>query len=183
MTKTLFLLSLPLFLLASCGFEPVYGKHSSSASPAQGAGMEAATGLSAIDVAIVPDREGQILRNELIDQLRPHGGREAKYTLSFADLIVNVRKLDLTKNAEATRAQIIVTTNIYLTDLETGALVLSRPVKSISSYNVLPSKFATRVTEQNARENALRDAARQIVQQLSLFFNRPVPREDDSAGY
>ena len=161
----------------------MYGGNSASINAAKGTGTEASAGLAAISMNIVPDREGQILRNELIDQMHAHGATTPKYNLSFADLIVNVRELDLTKNAEATRSQIIVTTNIYLTDLDTGALLLSRPVKSISSYNVLPSKFATRVTEENARETALRDAARQIVQQLSLFFNRPLPETGEAIGY
>ena len=37
---------------------------------------------------------------------------------------------------------------------------------------ILGSEFATRVTEDNARQNALDDIARQVEMQLNLFFKR-----------
>lgn len=159
---------LPLLILVSCGFRPMYGSHSASAQK-----TEAGTAMSDIEIAIVPDREGQILRNDLIDALYINGTpQNPRYKLTFSELVISLRELDLTKSSEATRSQVIAATTIFLIDLETGETVLARPVKSISSYNILPSEFATNVTEDNARSNALKDLSRQIQVQLSLYFNR-----------
>jgi len=158
-----------LLLLTSCGFQPMYGSHSASADLKS----EAGASLANVDIQVLPDREGQMLRNELIDGMYPHGQPATpRYQLKFNELVMNVRELDLTKSSEATRAQIIASTGIHLIDMDSGNEVLSRSIKSISSYNVLPSEFATNVTEENARESAIKDLARQVQLQLTLYFNR-----------
>lgn len=161
-------LLLPVLLLTACGFQPMYGTHSASTQK-----NESGQSLADIDIAMLPDREGQILHNELIDIMQPRGpSADTRYKLTFSDLRIAIRELDLTKSSEATRAQVSANVSIYLTDLKTGERVLNRSLKSISSYNILPSEFATNVTEDNARDNALRDLARQIQLQLSLYLNR-----------
>ncbi|PZP57514.1 MAG: hypothetical protein DI586_00315 [Micavibrio aeruginosavorus] len=155
-------------LLTGCGFQPMYGSHSASQEKS-----EAGKSMADIEIAYIEDREGQFLRNELIDMLQPRGASQnPAYTLSFSKLDITDRELDLTKSSEATRAQIIAQITISLTDRKTNETVLSRSLRSISSYNILPSEFATNVTEQDATENALRDLARQAQLQLSLYFNR-----------
>ena len=155
--------------LTSCGFQPMYGTHSSAAHINEETGQA----FSQIEIGMIADREGQFLRNELIDRLNSSGTpQNAKYVLGFSPLVVNKRELDLTKSSEATRSQIIATTDLKLSLKDTNEVVLSRPLKSISSYNILPSEFATNVTENAARESALKELARQAELQLSLYFNR-----------
>ena len=168
------LFTLPL-LATACGFQPMYGSHSPSGADAAAteSGREAETGFSAIKIAVIPDRNGQVLRNDLIDRLNPRGEPSApKYRLSVDGLNVQMRELDLTKNSEATRAQVVATAQLELKDAQNGTVLLSRQVKSISSYNILPSEFATNVTEANATQNSILDLSRQIELQLSLYFNR-----------
>lgn len=161
-------LLLSVLLLTSCGFQPMYGSHSMSAQ-----NTEATKAMSDIQIAIIPDRDGQMLRNELIDNLYPHGEpQNPRYTLSFSKLNITIRELDLTKSSEATRSQILASIGMTLTDSQTGEAILARSLRSITSYNILPSEFATNVTEDNARENAIKDLARQAQLQLSLYFNR-----------
>jgi LPS-assembly lipoprotein len=50
--------------------------------------------------------------------------------------------------------------------------VLSRTLLASTSYNVLSSQFTTRVSEDDARLNALNDLARQAEQQIVLYFER-----------
>lgn len=158
----------PLLLLSSCGFSPMYGSHSPSAS------TEAKASLQQIAIDNIPDRDGQILRNELIDRFNYANGGPSnpRYRLVFRNLASVVHELDITKDSESTRAQMKVLGHFDLIDLSNGQSVLSRDVSSISSYNILASEFATRVTEINARENAIKDVARQVELQISLFFNR-----------
>ena len=50
---------------------------------------------------------------------------------------------------------------------------MERDLESIASFNVLGSEFGNRISEQATRENVLKDIARQIELQLSLYFKRP----------
>ena len=157
---------LPLFLisltLSSCGFHPVHGKFSNDAGSTS----------APVSIAIIPDREGQFLRNELIDRLHSDGKpSQTQYRLTIEKIHESDKELAITKSSEATRAQLRLKTRMILTD-HTGKDVLLRDLQAVTSYNVLKSEFATRVAENTARENALRDLARQTETQLNLFLNR-----------
>lgn len=165
--KKLLLLTLSSTLLSSCGFTPMYGEHSVSNR------ADVKQGFSQIEIDNIPNREGQFLRNELIDRLNMRGHSDApRYQLSFSQIGITIRELDLTKDSEATRSQLTANTMMRLIDKANGNVVLTRSLKSISSYNILQSNFATRVTESNAEETAIKDLARQAEQQLALYFNR-----------
>ncbi|HRK98258.1 MAG: hypothetical protein KDJ26_07740 [Alphaproteobacteria bacterium] len=150
------------FLLTACGFHPVHGGHSLNAA-------EREQNLPAISIDMIPDREGQILRNELIDRLGdPIGGQ---YRLTVSKIIETDKELAITKSSEATRAQLRLKTRMTLSNNQ-GHELLSRDLQALTSYNVLESEFATRVTENAARKNALIDLARQIDLNINLYFNR-----------
>ena len=63
-------------------------------------------------------------------------------------------------------------TKMTLSDYETREVLLERNIHALSSYNILGSEFATRVSEQNTRENVLNDLARQIENHTVLYFKR-----------
>lgn len=164
--RSQFLILLLAFIVSACGFEPVYGVNRNMAL-----GVE--DYLGAIEIGNIPDREGQYLRNALIDRFyrggRPPGPR---YELVFAPLDESLLDLDITKTSDATRGQLRMSTNFKLKDKLNNQEVLARTVHAITSYNILANEFSTRVTEQNARENAIDDIARQVEQQLVLYFRR-----------
>lgn len=155
-----------LLLLAGCGFTPLYGTPSVPEAAVS-------AGLDHIYIENIPDREGQYLRNALIDRFYTHGRpADAAYGLKIKPLRESKTDLDITKSSDATRAQLRLTTEMVLTDLGSGQELLRRKLTSITSYNVLQSQFTTRVSEENTRQNALDDLARQIEQQLALYFSR-----------
>ena len=168
MKKILFVTSACL-CLSACGFEPIYGTKMQS-----NAGQESVEGhLAQVKISGIPDRDGQFLRNVLIDKFYRDGRpQNPRYTLQVEPIKERTIDLDITKNSDATRAQLHVSTSIKLVDQETMEIVLKRSIKSIASYNVLTSEFATRVSAQNTRENALNDLARQIELQISLYLKR-----------
>ncbi len=154
--------------LASCGFTPMYGTgHDGGAE----AGIRAE--LSHIHIDNVKNREGQFLRNALIDRFYIDGRpSQINYVLSLSDIDESRSDLDITKSSDATRAQLRVATTMTLRDADTQEIVLQRPLRSITSFNVLTSEFATRVSEQAARENTLNDIARQVELQIGLYLKR-----------
>lgn len=156
-----------LLILAACGFEPVYGTlgHEESGSAVEDE-------LAQVYIDNIPDYEGQYLRNALIDRFYRSGRPgNPRYTLTATPVRKSLSDLDITKTADTTRAQLRLDTTISLIDRSSGEVVMTRAVRAITSYNILASEFATRVSEQNTRENALNDLARQITQHVSLYFN------------
>ncbi len=160
------LVGFSLLSLAACGFRPVYGVNRDMP-----VGVEEK--LEQVSISNIPDREGQYLRNALIDRFyRSSRPASPAYALSIRPITENLSELDITKTSDTTRAQLRLNTAMVLQDLRTGETVLSRSLNAITSYNVLGNEFATRVTEDNARKNALDDIARQAEMQIGLYFRR-----------
>lgn len=153
--------------LFACGFTPMYG------SNAGGQGVSATEGLDQIAIAMIPDASGVYLRNILIDRFYQNGfPASPTHTLEITDLKEVKNDLDVTEDSETTRKQIKLTATMELKDNATGAAVVTRDLIAITSYNVLGSQFATRVSESDVREAALADLARQIEYQSALYFKR-----------
>lgn len=150
-------------VLAACGFTPMYGS----------GGKDATAGLDKIEIASIPDEEGVILRNALIDRFYQNGYPvNPAYRLEMSKIAKQERDLDITIESEATRKQVYLTTNLSLIEKSTGTVVLTRSLSAITSYNVLGTQFTTRISEADAREAALNDLARQVELQVALFLKR-----------
>lgn len=155
--------------LSGCGFTPMYG--ASSGEGAQSSSIQSDFGQVAIEN--IPDRDGQYLRNALIDRFYQNGRpAQPKYKLTVQTIRETTTDLDITKSSDATRGQLKLNTAMALVDVATGETVLKRNLVSIGSYNILGSEFANRVTEQNTKDNALNDLARQIELQVGLYLKR-----------
>ena len=163
-----FILALLMFTgLTACGFNPMYGERGVSGQ------SEVRAGFNSIYIDNIPDFEGQYLRNALIDRFYSNGRPDrARYRLTINPIKETKTDLDITKSSDATRAQLRLNTSMSLIDRQTNKMLLERKLVSITSYNILKSQFTTRVSEQNTRQNALDELARQIEQQLALFFKR-----------
>lgn len=154
-----------ILFVAACGFTPVYGTKENKQSVHDV--------LNKVEIGLIPDREGQYLRNALIDRFYSNGYPEnIQFSLSVQPIKETISNFDLTFDSSATRRQMKLTSHMFLTDKKTGTIVLKRSLTAITSHNVLDSEFSTLVTEQSAREAALNDMARQIEQQIALFLNR-----------
>lgn len=160
---------LSCLIIAACGFSPVYGTLGNDREYGQ------EDLLAYVSIGSIPDREGQFLRNALIDRFY-RTGRPAnpQYTLSFTPIKESVRDMDITENSDSTRGQLRLDTDVTLSDAITGEKLMERRLHSITSFNILRSEFANRVSEQNTRENALNDLARQIERQVTLYFKREI---------
>ncbi len=164
-----FLILASLLIISACGFSPVYGTlgHDNEF------GTEDLLALVAIDN--IPDREGQFLRNELIDRFyRYERPTNPQYRLKVKYLTESLRDLDITEDSDSTRAQLRMQAQIELLDAVTGESLMQRTLHSASSYNKLGSEFATRASEQSTRENVLNALAQRIETQVTLYLKRNV---------
>lgn len=149
-------------VITACGFRPLYGTSPSSTE-------ESSSFLSSIQIDDIPDRSGVMLKNELVDRFHAHGAGAPRYQLSIAPISESISDLDITVDEDATRRQLRAETSYTLQDLNAPSeLPLKRSVYAIASFNVLQSRFTTRVAEDNARQNVIIDIARQIEQGVML---------------
>ena len=155
-------------LVSGCGFKPVYGVHNRGDATAEQ--RKVSDQLAQVGVVTLPNRNGQVLRNLLIDRLYA-GAPNAHFDYQVeVDLKETVIDLGIRRDAVATRGQIRYYAAWRLVDRETAQPLFSAEARSTSSYNILDSEFATLVSEDDARERGLRALSEQIVARLALYF-------------
>ncbi len=152
-----------LFLVAGCGFQPLYGDSARQASTSE---------LGSIRIEPISDRLGQITRNYLLDSLTPRGQpAEARYSLRV-QLNEARQRLAFEKDATATRALMRLSANYRLTDLDLGKVVSRGNSRAVAAYNIVTSDYATLSSEQNARKRVALLVAEDIKTKLSVCFSR-----------
>lgn len=158
------LLALAVAATAGCGFQPLYGE--------QGVGAGASEKLASVEIAPIPNREGQKLRNLLTDRFyessRPGNPR---YRLDVT-LTAHEQKLALQKDASAVRAQLLVNAPYRLTDTASGKVVFQSSSRAMISYNLLEQHYAGLLTVENAYDRALVEISNDITTRLSMQLGR-----------
>lgn len=164
---TLFPLILLMISLCACGFKPLYSSNETHE------GNAPYSPLAEIEISNIPDEEGQILRNHLIDRFYASGyPQNPKYRLDVARINAQTRDLDVTIRSDATREQIRLTTQLALFDIEAQKVILTRSLSAVGSYNVLESQYTTYVSRSDIRENLIQDLALQVERHVMLAVER-----------
>ena len=153
-----------LAVLGACGFQPIYG---SRATP--GTQIE----MASIEVGINKARQGQQLRNFLLDRINPGGSPQSpNYTLTVV-LTSGKELLAFRKTQISTRANLnfvavfnLKGKNQYLGNTFSGTS------KITVSYNILSSHFATLTAEENARTRAVKELSADISNRIAAFVRR-----------
>jgi LPS-assembly lipoprotein len=150
-------------LAAACGFQPLYASR-----PADGGVLD---DYAAIKVAVIADRTGQQLRNELVDLLTPRGAASKHDYLLEVELTEAIEELALASTGLATRANLRLDAAYRLKDFTSNAVLLSERSSATSSYDLLDSSPFSTVTAQNdARKRTALRLAQDIRARLGVFF-------------
>jgi LPS-assembly lipoprotein len=152
-----------LFGLAACGFQPLYGEHS--------ARSVSSDELAAVQIDLIRDREGQMLRNELLDRFQPAGGAlQPRYGLSIG-LQLSRTALGILKDATASRVNLTLTATYVLREIATGNVVFKGQSRSIDSFDITSSDFATTSSEADAIRRTVTDLSEQITTRVSIVLS------------
>lgn len=151
------------FILAGCGFHPLYGRN--------GSGPAAIDIFKAIYVEPIPDRTGYELRNKLIDLLDSSGRASGAAFRLKITIAIDKRAVALQNDATITRYNYFVTANYVLSDVK-GVLVTQGRESTLAAYNVVASPYATLIAEQDAQRRAADDLSERIRLDLGVFFAR-----------
>ena len=165
MTKIRTLALLGCLGLAGCGFSPVYGSHGTTDD-----NTPVAVALNDISIENIPDRDGQVLRNYLIDRMygknRPeHPAYKLTVKLHFTEA-----SLGILANATATRALLTMEGDYTLSDAKDNEMV-SGHARSVASFDLLDQIYGSVVARQNAHERTLHEISEQITNRISLYFS------------
>ncbi|HAA92266.1 MAG: hypothetical protein CMM48_07060 [Rhodospirillaceae bacterium] len=162
-------LGLLLLALGACGFQPLYQKQTDSDAVIDD--LAQVKILNPRDPIDHDDRLGQIVKNLLLDRFNPRG----RPGTPFYTLEVKVRstktELGFKITDEATRAKLALSASYVLSEKKTKAVLFRGTSRSVNSYNIVRSEFATLSAEQNATKRAAREIADDIKLRLGIFFN------------
>ena len=157
----LFLYLIAFFMFSSCGYEPIYSKNINTNKE-----------LLSISIKNIKNRPGQILRNTLLNQLNPERERVIiKYRL-IIELSESSTSLGYRRDMSATRTDLEVTAKYLLKNVKNDEIILKEEAKSISSFDVVESVYATLVAEKDAREKSLKIISDNIYTNLVIFFKK-----------
>jgi len=152
--------------LSACGLQPLY---------VGGANGVVAQGLAGIDVPAIPDRQGWLMRNALVDRFgvdrfgvdRLGGsGAAPRYRLDVV-LDDNVEALGLLTDDTIGRERRTLRARYQLIDLASGTVLVDATAGSDAGIDVVASEYATIAAEQTALENLVAEVANQITARLS----------------
>jgi LPS-assembly lipoprotein len=159
------------FLLTACGFHTVYGSHGDQNSAVT-------AGLGDIAIENIPDRPGQILKNDLIDRMYSKGRPVTPHYRLKVMLSSSEADLGIQADATSTRAQLNTTGEYTLTDLA-GKKLASGMAHSVSNFDTLDQQFSTQAAREAATERTIDEVSNQIVNALSLYFaNLPAKKPE-----
>jgi hypothetical protein len=152
--------------LTSCGFRPLYTSSDVCGNI-----------CFPIKIATISERNGQILRNYLVDLLTPQGAHpkpkyilEVTLTETLADTVLN-------KDETTNRKQVTFMALLTLRDSKCNKVVYAHSTKSINSFPVLVKNyFSDYVAQDFARREALRLLAEKITLFVTAYFDSHIPR-------
>lgn len=155
-------------LLAGCGFQPVY------MSTASGRAGPAQRELAAINVNLIPDRPGQLLRQDLQDQLASDAaGTPHRYDLAVT-FVISGEGIGVLPDSTATRLRLIASANWTLTSRDPPSTrITSGAARAMDGFDILDQQYFAADLDTEAVERRLASAvADQIAMQLAVFFRR-----------
>lgn len=151
------------FATAACGFAPVHGQRAEK--------QDAAARLTGVEIAQIPDRVGQLMRNDLLNRFAPFGGAgSARYRLEVS-LQSNDEGLGFQPDQAITRINFRLGATYRLIELTSGKTVFADVARSMVGYNVVQSDFANLSAQREAQRRAAGVVSERIAERLSLFLS------------
>lgn len=159
------------FGVAGCGFQPMYATSSRSD---EGAGAASAE-LAAVRVMGIADRDGQLLRNELLNRMSPRGEAPApRYSLEVA-LSVKQEGLATRSDGHTTIGRNTIAATYSLRRLADDAVLKTGSARAMATFRYLGPRYASVATEQDAEQRAIVEVAEDIRTQLAVWFLETPP--------
>ena len=164
-------LALPLvLLLAGCGFHPLYATEDGQPSPAFVA-------MNQIDIGLIPERSGQLLREALEADLQGNSTPGFyRYHLNV-QYGISVQAIGIQPDSSNSRVRYFATVNWSLTPegnygkpLTTGNAETSDAVNEVDNQ-----LFALTLESDELQHQLARELAAQMTEELAIYFRKHPP--------
>lgn len=150
--------------LSGCGLQPVYGGGGSST---------AATLLSLIDVAAIPDRAGFLVREALRDRFGAPA-EPSRYRLEV-ELDDQIAAFGVRGDNSAARERRTLRARYRLVDNATNAVLVDATASADAGIDRVSSNYAVVAAESTALERLATEIARQITTRLAAYARAAPP--------
>jgi LPS-assembly lipoprotein len=154
--------------LAACsdgGLRPLYG--------ASAAGVGAEERMAQVDVAAIPGRVGQRIRNELIFQSTGGGNQvQPAYRLEIV-LSQSLTSTLVTITGEAAGQIVLLQASYRLIELKSGKVVFQGASTARAGFERYPSVYSIVRAQEDAENRASRTISDEIKTRLAAFLSRP----------
>lgn len=169
----LLLLAGAMLPLGACGFRPLYGDNGTTASTVNR--------LADVDVIAPETVLGRSLKYSLLDSLSSDGNSPTSATYKLTLNPSSYRQdVAIQQDAAVTRANFVLVVPFILTSVADGKTVFKSTARARSSYNRVDSEFANLSAAQDAEKRTAETVAKDIKQQISVFFDRQAAKGDTS---
>ena len=164
------LASFLLFTLTACNIRPMYENNGSINI------------CYPIKIATIKDRDGQILRNFLLDLMSPQGEPAKPCYLLEITLTSNIKSIGINKDETTSRKEATLTALYKLRNFKTNKILLCGSAKGINSFNI--SNF-TKTLDQNyysdvvAEDYARKEALRILAEKLVLLITAKLELQNE----
>jgi LPS-assembly lipoprotein len=167
LTRRHLLSLIPVSAVAGCGFQPIY------MPTATGQPGPAQRELAAVNVDIIPDRPGQLLRQALQERLASDSGARHRYDLKVVFWIAG-EGIAIQSDNSASRVRLIGHANWTLTTLTSPRIQITTGTgRATDGFNVFHSQyFASDLDNEEATRRLTRELADQVVMQLAMWFRQ-----------
>ncbi len=151
-----------LLLLSACGFSPLYGQP----------GADVAIQLDQVQVANIPERNGQMLRQSLETQFQAAGAPTVQRYVLQVNYSINVAGIGIQTDTSVTRNRFIATASWTLAPVGTPATPLTTGFASTeNAANVIDQQYFALTLETTTIDQQLADTiAAQISTQVAAYF-------------
>lgn len=146
-----------LFSLTGCGFHPLYTPYNARHNTSY-----------PIKIVTITERDGQILRNSLVDILTPEGTPAHPEYLLDVRLTESVRNTGLKKDETSNRKEAQLTAEIILKDFKTDKVLYKHSTSAINSFAVINQNYYSDLT---AQQYAKREAALLLAENIALLVS------------
>ncbi|MEE4349074.1 MAG: LPS assembly lipoprotein LptE, partial [Pacificimonas sp.] len=133
----------------------------------------AASALAAITISPIPQREGFLVRQALLDRF-PEGSA-ARYTLDIR-LDDDITGFGIRGDDAITRERRTLRARWTLTEIETGQVIIDATSRSDAGIDVVSSDYAVVAAENTALERLSEEIAADITQRIALRISQRAAR-------
>lgn len=152
--------------LSACGFQRQYAvRDDTDTSPVR-------QEMSRIDIEPIPERTGQILRNDLLTVLTPMGEPDRPAYRLEVKLTERLDGMTVSKQKTTTRYNYWLNATFRLRDVRTEKVLMSDKARAVIGFNVVSSEFATTVASEDAARQAADLVGAEIEGRLAAYLGQ-----------